>query len=113
MTRAVFLDLDGTLLGFTREYREVVASAFRAVRGEVREAWLETYDEAFFAPFEACEPDPYRRAFEAVGGDAEALVQALRGREIAACEPPPSAADDLERLGATHRLGVLTNGVPG
>lgn len=118
---AVFFDLDGTLLEYDREYPAVLSAAFREVRGEVREAWLETYDEAFFEAFERCEPEPYRRAFAAVGRahpasgadrDAAALVEALREREIAACEPPASAVDALERLSETHTLGVLTNGLP-
>jgi putative hydrolase of the HAD superfamily len=39
-------------------------------------------------------------------------VAALFERELAACEPPAGAGADLGRLAGSHRLGVLTNGVP-
>lgn len=112
--RAIFFDLDGTLLHFTRDYRVVLADAFEAVAGGVRDEWLDTYDDAFFEYFEACEPDPVRRAFERVDAteDPHALVAALREHEVAMCEPPEGVHDDLERLAETHALGVLTNGLP-
>jgi putative hydrolase of the HAD superfamily len=112
--RAIYFDLDGTLLHLARPYRDVLAGAFEAVAGEVREGWLDAYDEAFLDLFRACEPSPVRRAFAAVdcGGDPDALVAALRDREVEACRPPGNAGADLARLAETHRLGVLTNGVP-
>jgi putative hydrolase of the HAD superfamily len=110
---AIVFDLDGTLLDFSGEYRAVVADAFEAVAGETREQWLDTYDEAFFDAFERCEPDPVRTAFARTdcGADPDALAAALLEREIEAWGPPENVHADLERLGADHRLGVLTNGV--
>lgn len=112
--RAIFFDLDGTLLHFTREYDGVLADAFRDVTDECREGWRETYDETFFDLFFDCEPDPVRRAFEATDCDADpdALVAALREREVEMCRPPNGAARDLARLAEEYELGVLTNGVP-
>jgi putative hydrolase of the HAD superfamily len=111
---AIFFDLDGTLLHSTREYRDVLADAFRDVTGEVREEWIETYDETFFDLFRDCEPEPVRRAFAAAVDDTDpdALAMALREREVEMCEPPTDAASDLARLAEHHDLGVLTNGVP-
>lgn len=112
--RAIFFDLDGTLLHMNRGYGDVLGDAFRAVEGEVREGWLETYDEAFWDAFTDCDPEPYRRAFASVDGvaDPDALVEELRSQEVTACEPPPDAAADLARLAGDFELGVLTNGVP-
>lgn len=112
--KAIVFDLDGTLVHFTREYGDVLADAFEAVRGETRAEWVETYDEAFYERFAACEPDPVRRAFARVDGGAapDDLVAALREREVAMCQPPQDVHVDLERLAGEYRLGVLTNGVP-
>lgn len=112
--KAIFFDLDGTVLRFTREYREVLADAFGEVTGEARESWLDAYDGAFYEAFRDCEPDPVRGAFARVECDAppDALARALLDCEIEACEPPGGVHADLERLGADYRLGVLTNGVP-
>ena len=110
--KAIFFDLDGTLLHFTREYGDVLADAIRSVEGEVPAGALDAYDEAFFEGFGAYEPEPVRRAFEGVGSDPDALAEALRREEIAMCRPHENAAADLARLSEEYRLGVLTNGVP-
>lgn len=110
----VFFDLDGTLLRFERGYREILADTFRSVAGECREEWLGAYDSAFFEAFDAFEPDPYRRAFAAAGtrADPDRLAATLLEHELAACRPPDDAHATLRRLAESHRLGVLTNGVP-
>lgn len=109
--RAIFFDLDGTLLHYTRAYRDILADAIREVDGAVREEWLEAYDERFFEILEECGPDPYRRAYATFGSDPDAFRTALLQREVDACEPPPGAHAELARLSETHRLGVLSNGV--
>ncbi|MFT4884928.1 MAG: putative hydrolase of the HAD superfamily [Natronomonas sp.] len=108
---AIFFDLDGTLV-HTPDFEALLRETFREVRGEARDEWLETYSEAFFESFWSCEPEPYRRGFEAVGEDAEALAERFQRREIESCQPTANAKDDLERLAEEYRLGVLTNGVP-
>ncbi|WP_200530996.1 HAD family hydrolase [Halorubrum sp. LN27] len=112
-TRAIFFDLDGTPLHYTRAYRAILTDAIRTVEGEVRDEWIDTYNETFFDILMDCRPEPYRRAFATVGEDpdAEALVEALRTREVDACQPPKNAEADLARLGEDYKLGVLTNGV--
>lgn len=112
--RAIFFDLDGTLVELRQEYREVLAETFTAVEGDVRDEWIQQYTERFFALFEACEPDPATRAFADIGScsDPERLAEELREREIASCQPPAGVHDDLKRLAADHALGVLTNGFP-
>ncbi|MFB6235264.1 MAG: HAD family hydrolase [Halopenitus sp.] len=109
--RAILFDLDGTLLHYTRDYRDVLADAIRAVDGEVREEWLDAYDDRFFDILEACGPDPYRRAYAPFGSDPDAFRTELLEREVEACEPPPGAHADLARLGERFHLGVLSNGV--
>lgn len=112
--RALVFDLDGTLLQFSREYSAVLAETFRTVTGEVRDEWLERYNERFFELFRDCEPQPYLKAFAAVRDhpEPEAFVDTLRELEVEMCHPPADAATDLERLAADYKLGVLTNGVP-
>lgn len=111
--RAVFFDLDGTLLHSTREYRELLGDAIDDVTGHVSPAVLEQYNETFFDNLHRCEPDPVEQAFEAALPDADpvALADDLLEREIEATEPPTGAAEDLARLANQFRLGVLTNGV--
>lgn len=111
--RAIFFDLDGTLLHFTRPYGDVLADAFADVGDGFGDAEIEAYDRAFYELFSECEPDPVRRAFAGVEGcaDPDPLVAALREREVEMCRPPENAAADLARLAEEYRLGVLTNGV--
>ena len=111
--RAIFFDLDGTLLEFVRPYEDVLADAFREVAGEVREEWVAAYDEPFFEALFACESNPTRRAFAAVdaGPEPDALADALLAAAVAATRPPDGAPADLARLAETYELGVLTNGV--
>lgn len=109
--RAIFFDLDGTLLHYTRPYRDILSDAIRAVDGEVREEWLAAYSDRFFEILEASGPDPYRRAYAPFGDDPDAFRAALLEREIDACEPPAGARADLERLDERFALGVLSNGV--
>lgn len=111
--RAVFFDLDGTLLHFTREYRELLLDAIEDVTGNVSPAVLDQYNETFFDYLHSCAPDPVEQAFEDTLPDTDpvALAEALLEREIEATEPPTGAAEDLARLANQFRLGVLTNGV--
>lgn len=112
--RAVGFDLDGTLLHYRREYRDLLADAMRDVRGAAPAAALDRYEEAFYERFRALEADPVERAFNDAlpEPDADALADALLRREIGATEPPAGVAADLERLAGRYRLGVLTNGLP-
>ncbi|WP_330630211.1 HAD family hydrolase [Halocatena halophila] len=111
---AIFFDLDGTLLEFDRAYSSILSAAFRSVGGESRRAWVDGYSEAFFEAFEACEPEPYRRAFDAidVAHETELLVEALQNQEVSACQPSPDVHSALDRLAGEFELGVVTNGVP-
>lgn len=111
---AIVFDLDGTLVQFDRPYRAILERALESVAGRARADWLESYDEAFFARFERFDPDPVENAFRAIGatGDPSELAAALLEAEIEASVTPPGVHADLERLGESHRLAVLTNGVP-
>lgn len=109
--RAIFFDLDGTLLHFTRDYRDILTDAIQTVEGNVSDELVNTYNKAFFDILVACGPNPYRRAFATIGDDPDKLVDALREHEVDACQPPDDAQTDLTRLAAQYKLGVLTNGV--
>lgn len=112
--KAIFFDLDGTLLHFTRDYRDVLTDTFRAVAGECSEEWLDIYDAAFFDALEAHEANPYQQGFVATGIEAESeqFIQTLQEYELEMCQPPENIHADLTRLAETFQLGVLTNGVP-
>lgn len=111
--KAIFFDLDGTLLHFTRDYTDILSDAIRAVEGEVCDEWIDTYNTAFFKILMECRPEPYRRAFATISDDldSEALVESLREHEVGACQPPKNTRTDLARLAKEYKLGVLTNGV--
>lgn len=111
---ALVFDLDGTLLRYERPYEELLAATFESIIGDVREEWVETYNEAFFEHFRACSPEPAVRAAGEIDAcsDPEGFAAALLQREIDAVRPPENASADLERLAETHALGVLTNGLP-
>jgi len=112
--RAIFFDLDGTLLHFTRDYGDVLRDAVADVVGEVPEGELAAYDREFYDRFDVCEAEPVYEAFAELDLDAtpNELRAALREREVEMCRPHEDAAADLERLGREFRIGVLTNGVP-
>jgi putative hydrolase of the HAD superfamily len=108
---AIVFDLDGTLLSFTREYDQLLAETFRAVDGESRDEWLDTYREAFYERFSECEPNPVEGAFGTISENPTALAETLHEREIEAASPPDGAHEDLARLAEAYEIGVVTNGV--
>lgn len=111
--KAIFFDLDGTLLHLTREYRDLLTDAIRTVEGEVHDKWVDSYNTVFFDILMECGSDPYRQAFASIGDDVDPdeLVDALREYEVDAFQPPENAHADLARLADEYKLGVLTNGV--
>jgi len=112
--RALVFDLDGTLLQYQRAYDVLLAATFEEGCGCVDQVHLDSYSESFFEEFSACNDRPVERAFDRTGvsGDPEEFADRLLAAEIAATEPPAGAQSDLERLGDTFTLGVLTNGLP-
>jgi putative hydrolase of the HAD superfamily len=113
-TKAIFFDLDGTLLELRHEYREVLSKTFEKIEGDVQEEWVMQYNETFYELFNACEPDPAKQAFASIDACSEpdSLAEELRKRETASCRPPSGIHDDLDRLAEDYALGVLTNGFP-
>jgi|AntRauTorcE11898_2_1112593.scaffolds.fasta_scaffold26802_3 putative hydrolase of the HAD superfamily len=117
MTTAIYFDLDETLLRFERSYGEILTEVFETELGHVSEGMLGTYDETFFAAFDALEPDPVRTGMDAVlteagiDGDPDALAEALLTVEKDATTVPDGTHESLEALGESNRLAVITNGV--
>jgi putative hydrolase of the HAD superfamily len=117
VTTAIFFDVDGTLLRFEGGYEDVLAAAFEAELGTVSDTLLSAYDEAFWAAFEGCEPDPVEQGMAAAldaierDGDPGALAEALLAAEQRYATVPEGARESLAALSENDRLGVLTNGV--
>lgn len=118
MTTAICFDLDGTLVHFDRPYDELLASVFEAELGHSSPDLVAAYDEAFFAAFEACKPEPVRRGMAAVAEadgsdpDLDALVAALRRAEHEHTRVAEGTRESLTALAEDNVLAVLTNGVP-
>ncbi|MCF2164852.1 MULTISPECIES: HAD family hydrolase [Halobacterium] len=116
--RAIYFDLDRTLIHTEPSVTAALEDAFERVAGESPRAWLEAYGDGFVERFQACAPAPYRGGVEHVRAETEfecgveETVGALLDAEVAATEPTPDAAATLERVAAAHPVGVLTNGVP-
>ncbi|MFC7154975.1 HAD family hydrolase [Halomarina halobia] len=108
--KAIFFDLDGTLLHLDRDDGDVLRSAVAAIDGDLLEEAIDAYGGAFFARFDACEPDPIRGAFAEIGGrsDPDEFADALLAREVELSRPPADAEATLARLSAEYGLGVLT-----
>jgi putative hydrolase of the HAD superfamily len=114
--RAICFDLDGTLLQFDREYRDLLRDAVADVLDDPERADLAAYDAAFFDAFESHDPNPVRRGFaaavpDATGDELDALAEALLRHETDTATTPVGTAVDLARLREEYLLGVVTNGV--
>ncbi|MCT9094952.1 HAD family hydrolase [Haloarchaeobius sp. HME9146] len=118
MPTAVFFDLDGTVVEFTRDYTAVIEDTLTDHFGSAPEELVETYNEAFYERFMAVEPEPVLGAMKVVcehaeePADPEALRETLHGYELAMTHVSDDARALFETLGDRHHLGVLTNGVP-
>ncbi|MFC6733585.1 HAD family hydrolase [Haladaptatus sp. DYSN1] len=117
MEKALYFDLDGTLLQFDGDYQRIVTDAFERTVGRCEPEWHEIRNQAFFDAFENFDPNPYEAGMAAVTEHAnldespETLAAAWLDCEIEATKPARAATDILDALSETHRLGVLTNGV--
>ncbi|WP_439028105.1 HAD family hydrolase [Haloarchaeobius sp. DT45] len=118
MSTAVFFDLDGTVVEFTRDYGDVIADTLTDHFGHAPDELVEAYDESFYRRFMAVEPEPVLGAMRDVceqadaDADPEALRETLLEYELAMTHVSDDARALFEALGDRHHLGVLTNGVP-
>ncbi|WP_435360030.1 HAD family hydrolase [Haloarchaeobius sp. DFWS5] len=115
---AVFFDLDGTVVEFTRSYGDVLVETFEAHTDDRPVELAEAYNEHFFARFDAVEPEPVlgamRDAVAETGHDLdpEALRDTLHEKELDMTAVSDEARALFDELAERHHLGVLTNGVP-
>lgn len=114
--RAVYFDLDDTLVTFDRGYGDVLSDALAVHLDDVDDGLLSTYDDAFFEAFSAVETEPYLAGARAVAAasaepvDPAAFVDTLRETETAAAVVRDGVRAVLDRLD-DRPLGVLTNGL--
>jgi HAD superfamily hydrolase (TIGR01549 family) len=114
MERALYFDLDGTLIHLTEPYEPLLADAIEAEVGTVEDEWIQTIDETY----KRCQArgcsDAYHNALTAVDalqGSEASIKDRLLRREIAASRLSPDLEPALTRLEEQARLGVLTNGI--
>jgi putative hydrolase of the HAD superfamily len=113
VTTAVYFDLDGTLLEWSRSFADLFAEAYP---GEATEAALDTFDARLRTELDAAAEDPVATAFGAVrdayGVDADPanLAASFVRAEVEATRLRPSARELLRAVAERHRVGVLTNG---
>ncbi|MFP8891895.1 HAD family hydrolase [Natrialbaceae archaeon A-CW2] len=115
MSTAVYFDLDGTLCTYTKSFDEQFATTVEPY-GEPTDSAYELYVERLFRALETCEPNPYRRAFEAVVEQTplEAAPKTLAREhcqtELKATAVSREARQVVERVGNSRQTGILTNG---
>ncbi|NHN57858.1 MULTISPECIES: HAD family hydrolase [Halorussus] len=124
--RAVFFDLDGTLVDLPEDFAGLFEAALADHGVDAGPHHLERYTEAFFGYLEECHSEPYRmamadlRAAHDLDPDAEALAETYIEREAAATELRSGVREALDALASEPSdsaesaseiaLGVLTNG---
>ncbi|MFC4449384.1 HAD family hydrolase [Halorussus aquaticus] len=115
--RAVFFDLDGTLVELPDDFAALFEAALadHGVRADAERR--DYYFDAFFDHLAACHAEPYRaamadlRAAYDLDPSAEALAETYTQREAAATDLRPGVGEALDALAAADcALGVLTNG---
>lgn len=115
--RAVFFDLDDTLVTYDRPFDDIFAAALAEHTDAYRPAMFETYQNSFFNYFERLTPDPYREAVEDVvtrfdlDVDVDAVTGTYVDEEVAATVVDDATRAVVERVGRSHPLGVVSNGV--
>jgi len=115
--RAVFFDLDGTLVGLPDDFEAVFESALSDAGVDSGPDYYDRYLDDLFGHLDDCHPEPYRAAMAdlcaefGLVADFETLAEAYVEREVAATEPQPGVRGALDALdGPDCALGVLTNG---
>lgn len=116
-SRAVFIDLDGTLVRRDCPYETLTTATLDVHLGTSSASLVETYTEAFFDAFHALQPAPYHEGFRAIvaATDADAnvddMVSTLHRRECQSLRIAPAARRAFDKIGKLWGLGILTNGV--
>lgn len=109
--RALYFDLDGTLLKLRREYDSLIRDAYLEVEGTVPKNGVERYNKEYFDLFHQFVKNPSTEAFSTISKNSESLAEALLQLEIDATEPVESAHEDLAKISKNYKVGVITNGV--
>ena len=109
---AIFFDLDGTLLHFTKNYDDIIEETFIEVCGYCGDGWVESYSDAFFEHFDNLDSEPYVKAFDEIWEEEPRVLRnELQKREFQMCQKPSKIGATLDDLSTDYTLGVITNGV--
>ncbi|USZ69066.1 HAD family hydrolase [Halorussus salilacus] len=115
--RAVFFDLDGTLVELPDDFEAVFEAALSDAGVSPDPEYHDHFVEILFEHLDDCHPEPYRAAmadlcaeFDIVP-DFEELAAAYVDREVGATELAAGAREALDALDC--QLGVVTNGATG
>lgn len=109
--KAIYFDLDGTLLHFTESYLEILSACMVEMGKGNPQKNAEAYHENFHDVFMKQKENPYRKAAEGLIDEPDKFVEILQNKEISHTEPPENAASELRRISQDYKIGILTDGV--
>lgn len=109
--KAIYFDLDGTLLEFKKKYPEIVAECLSEMNKNQPEKLAGEYCETFSDIFENQGENPYYKAAESVVNNPEHLLQILKTNEISNMKMKNDAKSDIKMISKEYEIGVLTDGL--
>lgn len=113
MTAAIFFDLDGTLITYPEDFRDLFEES---VGAEVADEVFDAYVDRLFQSIENLEDSPYIKAFQEAEKISSVDFNPVKASEryidieIAATERNNQLFNLLKQLSRKHSIGILTNG---
>lgn len=109
----IFFDLDGTLITYGKEFREIFD---RAVPGELSDEIYDVYVSEVLANLEEKVENPYLEAFRRITDkfdleyNSENVADRYIETEVGSTETVDEMVQVLRTLSDEHKIGILTNG---